>query len=84
MSRPNESTDYSVNVCPLYDDDGEPGGLCAYAHDPNLRDAMLMAGSAAEEWFRAPDEGDEADGQPPRVPCGFEIVVAAPGFPDPL
>lgn len=80
MSRPNESTDYSVNVCPLYDDDGEAGGLCAYAHDPLLKDAMLMAASHAEEWLRAPIDDGEDRGEF----VGFEIVVAAPGFPDPL
>lgn len=81
MSRPNEATDYSVNVCPLYDDDGEAGALCAYAHSESLRDAMLEAGSRAEEWLRAPLESEDDDDR--GEPVGFEVVIAAPGSPDP-
>lgn len=80
MSRPNESTDYSVNVCPLYDDEGGPGELCAYAHAPDLKDAMLEAASLTEHWIRA-EGGDEGDREPL---VGFQVTVASPCWPDPV
>jgi hypothetical protein len=79
VPRPDESTDYSVNVFPLYDDEGKTGDLCAYAHSPNLKDAMLEAASLTEHWIRAEADDDEPD----REPCGFEITVSMPSFPDP-
>lgn len=73
MSRPNEGTDYSVSVFPLYDDEGKTGDLCAYATSPNLKDAMLEAASLTEHWIRAESEEDDPDrGEP----CGFEITVS--------
>jgi hypothetical protein len=80
VARPNESTDYSVNVCPLYDDEDGAGELCAYAHSPNIKDAMLEAASLTEHWIKAPSDYNEGEREPL---VGFEIVVSSPGWPDP-
>lgn len=80
MSRPNESTDYSVSVFPLFDDDGKTGDLCAYAHSPDLKDAMLEAASLTEHWIKAPSDYAEEEREPL---VGFEITVSSPHWPDP-
>lgn len=79
MSRRNEATEFGVNVCPIYDGE-EEGELCAYACGPSLTVAMAEAGRLAAAWLAAPsdDDGDF------RVVAGFEVVVSAPSFPDPI